>query len=254
MNLEKFFKEHNRIALAFSGGVDSSYLLYMAMKYKVRIRAYYVDTQFQPTFELEDAKRVAQEVGANLTILRKSILEVEQVVENPDNRCYYCKQKIFGFILEEAQKDGFTEIMDGTNATDEVHDRPGMKALQEMRVYSPLRLCGIGKSEVRRESKEIGLFTWDKPSYACLATRIPVGTQITLRDLERVENGEALLHGMGYRDFRIRIREDMGVIQVTKSQMDKIIKERERVRRELVKWFPNITLDLHERNTEITVK
>ena len=179
MDLNEFFKEHNKVALAFSGGVDSSYLLYAAIKSGAQVRAYYVNAAFQPQFELDDATRLAKQLNADMKVLTADVLSNETVVQNPADRCYHCKNVIFNMILAEAKKDGFTVLMDGTNASDAEGDRPGMRALRELCVYSPLRICGLTKAEIRRRSKEAGLFTWDKPAYACLATRIPTNERIT---------------------------------------------------------------------------
>ena len=118
-------------------------------------------------------------------MLRADVLSDPVVVSNPSDRCYYCKKVIFNMIMEAAAKDGYTVLLDGTNASDDAGDRPGMKALRELQVKSPLRECGLVKSEIRRLSKEAGLFTWDKPSYACLATRIPTGCTITAEKLQK---------------------------------------------------------------------
>ncbi|MFR4278111.1 MAG: asparagine synthase-related protein [Oscillospiraceae bacterium] len=179
MTLQEFFAENPRAAIAFSGGVDSSYLLYAAVQCGADVHAYFAKTAFQPQFELDDAQRLAESVGAKLTVLELDALSSEDVARNPANRCYYCKQNIFGNLKRAAAEDGFTLILDGTNASDDAGDRPGMRALREMDVRSPLRECGLTKAEIRRLSHEAGLFTWDKPAYACLATRVPTGTRIT---------------------------------------------------------------------------
>lgn len=157
MDLNEFFKEHNKVALAFSGGVDSSYLLYAAIKSGAHVRAYYVNAAFQPQFELDDAMRLAKQLNADMKVLTADVLSNETVVKNPSDRCYHCKNVIFNMILAEAKKDGFTVLMDGTNASDAEDDRPGMRALRELCVYSPLRICGLTKTEIRRRSKEAGL-------------------------------------------------------------------------------------------------
>ena len=166
MTLSDFFEQHPKAALGFSGGVDSAYLLYAAKKYGADVRAYFVKSQFQPAFELEDARRLARQLNADMRIISCDILSNETVAANPENRCYYCKQSIFGLLKQAAAEDGYTCIIDGTNASDQSGDRPGMRALSEMEVLSPLRLCGLTKAEIRERSKEAGLFTWDKPSYA----------------------------------------------------------------------------------------
>ena len=144
MDLQQFFKENPRVAIAFSGGVDSSYLLYAALRYGARVRAYYVNSAFQPRFELEDARRLAEELGADWEVLEGDPLADPQVAENPPNRCYFCKRMIFGRIAEAARRDGFSLLLDGTNASDDEGDRPGMQALRELEVRSPLRECGLG--------------------------------------------------------------------------------------------------------------
>lgn len=199
-----FLKKIPKAAIAFSGGVDSSYLLQEGMRFGKDVKAYYVKSQFQPEFELADAKRLATELGANMQIIEVDVLQQEAVIQNPPNRCYYCKQAIFGTILAAAAADGYPVILDGTNASDDANDRPGMQALAELRVLSPLRLCGLTKDEIRRKSREAGLFTWDKPAYACLATRIPSGMQISEDLLQRVEGAEGALFAMGFTDFRVR--------------------------------------------------
>ena len=175
MDLADFFRENHKAALAFSGGVDSAYLLYAAKEAGADVRAYYVKSAFQPQFELEDAKRLAGQLAADLRILETDVLADETVAANPPDRCYHCKRLLFTTIAEAAKQDGYRVLLDGTNASDEESDRPGMRALKELSVRSPLRECGLTKEEIRRLSKAAGLFTWDKPAYACLATRIPPG-------------------------------------------------------------------------------
>ena len=202
MTLELFFKENPLVALGSSGGADSSYLLYAGLHYGAKVKAYFVKTAFQPAFELRDAYRLAKQIGAEITVTEMDIFENAQVTANPPDRCYYCKKAIFEALSKQALADGVTCIIDGTNASDNVADRPGMKALSELSVRSPLRECGITKSEVRRLSKEAGLCTWNKPSYACLATRIPSGCGITKEVLRRVEEAEDALFSLGFTDFR----------------------------------------------------
>ena len=175
MTLEQFFAENREVAVAFSGGVDSAYLLYAATRYAARVKAYYVSTAFQPEFELADARRLADELGADMLVLHVDVLSNSAVTANPSDRCYHCKNTLFRQILRAAENDGFPVLLDGTNASDDAGDRPGMRALRELSVRSPLREYGLTKAEIRRLSREAGLFTWDKPAYACLATRIHRG-------------------------------------------------------------------------------
>ena len=153
MNLTQFWQANPKAAIAFSGGVDSAYLLYSAVQSGADVKAYYAKTAFQPAFELEDAKKLAAQLGAQMEILTLDVLSVPKVVGNPQNRCYYCKTALFSAMTAAAKKDGFTLILDGTNASDEAADRPGMQALRELSVRSPLRECGLTKKEIRRLSK-----------------------------------------------------------------------------------------------------
>lgn len=245
--IEKFFKENPKVALAFSGGVDSAYLLYAASKYGEDVTAYFVKSAFQPQFELEDAMRLAGELSAKIKVLAADVLEDIDVKANGPKRCYYCKKRIFSTIMENAARDGYSVLLDGTNASDDVNDRPGMQALKELSVKSPLRECGLTKDEVRRLSREAGLFTWDKPAYACLATRIPTGTEIYEADLIVTEKAEEDMMAMGFSDFRIRKIGDTAKLQLPLSQMDRIMERREEVLDRLKRYYKNVTLDLEVR-------
>ena len=205
MTLNEFFAAHPKCALGFSGGVDSAYLLYAGVRAGADLRPYYIKTAFQPRFEQDDALRLAGELGVEVTVLELDALADPRVAANPAERCYYCKQNLFRALKARAAADGYTVLLDGTNASDEAGDRPGMRALRELEVRSPLRECGLTKADIRRLSREAGLFTWDKPAYACLATRIPTGEAITGEILARVEGAEDALFRLGYTDFRVRV-------------------------------------------------
>ncbi len=247
MDLQEFFAENRKVAIAFSGGVDSAYLLYAALKCNADVKAYYVKTVFQPQFELDDALRMAEELHADIKVMEMDILTDNKVVSNPANRCYYCKRSIFEKIGEAAAEDGYTILLDGTNASDEVTDRPGMRALQELSVRSPLRECGLTKEEIRRLSKEAGLFTWDKPAYACLATRVPAGEVITEEKLVTTESAESYLFSLGFRDFRIRMLGEVARIQVPEAQMAKLLQHRKSIVETLKRYYRGVVLDLEGR-------
>ncbi len=248
MSLSNFFAEYRRVALAFSGGVDSAYLLYAAKQYGSEVRAYYVKSAFQPQFELEDAKRLANELHTDIKIIEVDVLSSPEIVSNPDNRCYYCKKRIFTAIEQEARKDGFTVLLDGTNASDDEGDRPGMRALRELSVRSPLRECGLTKADIRRLSNEAGLFTWDKPAYACLATRIPAGESITKEKLTATEKAEGYLFSLGFTDFRIRMMGDTAKIQLPEAQLGLLLENRAGIIAELKKYYRSVLLDLEVRS------
>ncbi|MBP5733319.1 MAG: ATP-dependent sacrificial sulfur transferase LarE [Lachnospiraceae bacterium] len=247
MELKEFFWENPKVAVAFSGGVDSSYLLYAAKQYAKEVRAYYVSAEFQPRFEYEDAMRLAKEIGAQVSVIKLSALAVPGVAENPANRCYYCKQGIFGAIWRAAKEDGFSVLLDGTNASDDAGDRPGMKALAELSVRSPLRECGLTKAQIRELSKEAGLFTWDKPAYACLATRIPTGEVITKEKLARTEAAEGFLFSLGFKDFRVRSKEGHARLQLPEAQWGLLMQHRAEILQELSKYYETVSLDLEVR-------
>lgn len=247
MTLETFFEEYPQTALAFSGGVDSAYLLWAGVQAGVKIRPYFVKTPFQPQFELEDAQRLCGELGAELTVVEYNVLSDSQVAANPSDRCYHCKRRLFSLLRERAAADGFSLLLDGTNASDDAGDRPGMRALRELEVRSPLRECGLTKERIRALSRQAGLFTWDKPSYACLATRVPAGRPITREDLEKVERGERTLFGLGFRDFRLRLTQDGCKLQVTENQFPLTLERRAEILNILAPLFPEVTLDLRPR-------
>ncbi|HJB18265.1 MAG TPA: ATP-dependent sacrificial sulfur transferase LarE [Candidatus Bariatricus faecipullorum] len=247
MNLNEFFQSIPRAAAAFSGGTDSAFLLWAAKHYGCDIHAYYVKTVFQPAFELEDAKRLAKELDVPMTIIETDILAVEKARENGPDRCYHCKKALFLALREQAERDGFPVLLDGTNASDDANDRPGMQALRELNIRSPLQECGISKEEVRRMSREAGLFTWNKPAYACLATRIPTGTAIRRSDLERTEAAESRLAALGFTDFRVRISGENARLQVTEDQTALVLEKRADILEALKPYFTGVLLDMEPR-------
>jgi len=247
MTLKDFFNENKRVALGYSGGVDSSYLLYAGLKYGADIRPYYIKTAFQPEFEYEDALNLAKQLNVEVKVLELDVFSAPEVIENTAERCYHCKRALFGTLKKRAREDGYSVLIDGTNASDDINDRPGMRALAELSVRSPLRECGLTKDEIRKLSKEAGLFTWDKPPYACLATRIPTGTKIDRETLKRVEGAEDALFKLGYNDFRVRVFHDAARLQFTRDQMQKAVMEADNIKKALKPFFKNIFVDLDGR-------
>lgn len=247
MELIRFFTEHPKAAIAFSGGVDSAYLLYAAIRAGADVTAYCACTEFQPRFELEDAMSLASSLGARLVFLRLSALEDETIASNPENRCYFCKRRIFSAILKRAESDGYDLLLDGTNASDDLSQRPGSRALAELSVRSPLLEAGLTKAEIRRLSREAGLPTWDKPAYACLATRIPAGEPITREALARTERAESYLSSLGFRDFRVRTRGNGALLQVRQEDLPLVLSRREEIVNTLKSDYVSVTLDLEVR-------
>ena len=245
--LKAFFKENPKLALAFSGGVDSAYLLYAAVSFGADVKAYYVKTPFQPEFEYEDALRLAEQLGAEMVTIHLDVLSDDAITKNPKNRCYFCKKRIFTAILEQAKRDGYALIIDGTNASDDAADRPGTIALQELSVRSPLREAGLTKAEIRRLSKDAGLFTHDKPAYACLATRIPAGTPITAEKLSVTERNEGFLRSLGFADFRIRLMGTAAKLQIAEKELPLLFANREVILQTLKNDYTEVLLDLEVR-------
>lgn len=247
MELSEFFAQTPKAALGFSGGVDSAYLLYAGKTRGVDVGAFYIKTAFQPAFELRDAQRLCQELGVELHVVEEDVLSREMVRTNPPDRCYWCKRSLFSALKRAAEALGYPLVIDGTNASDSAEDRPGMRALEELSVRSPLRECGLTKDRVRELSKEAGLFTWAKPSYACLATRIPTGREITAKELNKIEQAEDFLFGQGFSDFRVRIFGGGARIQLREEQLDRAFQKRREILARLEELFPTVLLDLQPR-------
>ena len=248
MNLIEYLTSLGNIAVALSGGVDSSYLAYAAKQSSIPCKAYTVKSQFVPQFELNDAKKIAEFIDIPLEIIDIDVLAHDDVTSNPDNRCYYCKHYVFTTIGEYAKRDGFTVLCDGTNASDDIDDRPGMRAIAELSVKSPLRDCGLTKSMIRKLAQQANLFTWNKPSYACLATRFQAGQRITSHDLEHIELAEKYLFSLDLSDFRVRLIGNNAKIQVPENQIAIVIKNRIEILTYLKSMFDDVVLDLEVRS------
>ena len=248
MNLVEYLTSLGNIAVALSGGVDSSYLAYAAKQSGIPCKAYTVKSQFVPQFELNDAKKIAEFIDIPLEIIDIDVLAHDDVTSNPDNRCYYCKHHVFTTIGEYAKRDGFTVICDGTNASDDIDDRPGMRAIAELSVKSPLRDCGLTKSMIRKLAQQANLFTWNKPSYACLATRFQAGQRITSHDLEHIQLAEKYLFSLDLSDFRVRLIGNNAKIQVPENQIAIVIKNRIEILTYLKSMFDDVVLDLEVRS------
>ncbi len=251
MELREFFAAHPRAALAFSGGTDSAYLLYAGLACGAELRPYYVKSQFQPRFEYEDALRLCRELGTEPRVLSLDALAAPGVAENGPDRCYHCKNNIMSAILTAAREDGYSLLLDGTNASDQAGDRPGMHALEELGICSPLRLCGLDKPRIRELSRQAGLFTWNKPAYACLATRIRTGEPITEERLRAVEEGENLLFSMGFSDFRVRCSGDRALLQFPEGQLAAAREKEAEIRERLAPLFAELRIDPAGRKTSL---
>ena len=218
--LEQILDEMGNVAVAFSGGVDSALLLAVAARmYHVKLMAVTATSVSYAKHEKDDAQRFAQRMGVKHRYLEFDQMSIPEFVANGPERCYYCKKAIFSTIQAFAAEEGFTNVVDGSNADDMKVYRPGTKALSELGIRSPLKEAGLSKAEIRKLSREMGLFTASKPSYSCLASRIQYGEPITPEKLERVEQAEDFLAKLGFTHIRVRSYGTLARIEVEPSQI-----------------------------------
>ena len=205
-------------AVAFSGGVDSSFLCYAAKAaLGQKAIAITIVSPLLPRSEIASAEEVARLVGIEHILIKEEDLDA-QVAANPKDRCYHCKKLEFGKILRAAKERGITAVLDGSNTDDMGDYRPGLKALEELRITSPLREAGMAKADIRELSRRFGLPTWDKPAFACLASRIPYGETIDKKKLARVEKAEEVLSAYGFRQLRVRLHGNIARIEVAPDE------------------------------------
>jgi len=220
--LGELLRGYGKVAVAFSGGVDSSYLCAAAHEELGDAAvAITIVSPMLPKSELDDARKVAALVGIRHVLVESGELE-EEVASNPVDRCYHCKKREFGSIARAAGELGIGVVLDGTNVDDEGDYRPGMRAIAELAIASPLREAGLRKEEIRELSRAAGLPTWDKPAFACLASRIPYGERIDAAKLARIERAEDYLRGLGIRQFRVRSHGDIARIEVEPEERRKL--------------------------------
>ena len=203
-------------AVAYSSGVDSTLLLWAAVEAlgRERVLAVTATSRAFPRRERDEAAEFCRDRGIRQAEVNFDALSVAGFRNNPPDRCYHCKRALFSLFLEAAARAGAAALLEGSNADDEGDYRPGMRAVAELGVRSPLRSVGLTKDEIRRLSRELGLPTWDKPSYACLASRVAYGEPITAEKLERVERAEQFLMELGLRQVRVRIHGNLARIEL----------------------------------------
>ena len=224
--LLRLLESYGSAALAFSGGVDSALLLYAAREALAdQLLAVTVRSRLFPQRELDEAQALCRSLGVRHLVIDFDCLQLEAFSANPANRCYLCKLELLGMVKEQATAQGISVVMEGSNLDDLADYRPGMQAISELGIASPLRSAGLSKADIRALSRHVGLPSWNKPSLACLASRIAYGEPITAAKLEMLEKAEQLLVELGFRQVRVRLHGTMARIEVEPSEFQRLIGE-----------------------------
>ncbi len=247
--LQAWLRARGRVAIGFSGGVDSALLLRMALDVLGRdqVLAVIADSPTLPRRELDDALRLAQALGATVVTVATRELDDPVFAANPPDRCYFCKRHLFAEIQRVARERGFEWVLDGNNADDAGDYRPGRRAAQELGILSPLMEAELTKAEIRDLSRRLELPTADKPAMACLASRIPCGTPVTRETLARIERAEAVLHAAGFEVCRVRHHGDVARLELAPDALPRLLDPdlRERLARDIqAAGYRYVALDL----------
>lgn len=244
--LKQTLKDMNKVVVAYSGGADSTFLL--KVSYDLLGKNVIAVTGVSPSYtnsELEQAKQFTKKMKIRHIIIKSKEMENEKFISNTPNRCYYCKKELFSEIKKIAIKQNIKYIIDGSNADDINDYRPGVKAIIEYGVKSPLKEAELTKKEIRELSLKMQLSSWDKPALACLASRFPYGTKITNKKLKQVEQAESFILNFGINHVRVRYHNDIARIEVKVDDFSKIFKHSKKIVKEFKKLgFTYVTLDI----------
>lgn len=246
--LKNNIKKLKSVAVAYSGGVDSTFLLKVAHDILGdKAIAVTAKSSTYPEREFNEAKKFAEEIGVKHIVIVSEELEIEGFSKNPTNRCYFCKKELFTKIKDVARQNNVEKILDGSNLDDIKDYRPGMEAAKELDIISPLKEAELSKKDIRELSKSMGLKTWNKPSFACLSSRVPYGSEITMSKLKMIEISEQFLLDLGFRQVRVRHHGDIARIEISPEErqrffnlelMDKVADKLKNI------GFKYVTLDL----------